>query len=329
MEFPGIFLNTSLLAELKAPDQNKIYDVLILGGGPAAMSAAIYTARKMLDIAIITIDFGGQIKETSEVENYLGFQNISSNELVARFEEHVKTFNLPINTGIAIKEVIKKENIFSVLMEDGTNFFGKSVIFATGVHHKNLAIPGEKELTGKGVSYCSICDAPLFINKKVIIVGGGNSAFTTGLDLSKGNTEIILVNIAQGWQADEILINRLKNYNKAQFLDLHKLIAINGKDKVESATLRNLKTNQEMVINIDGIFIEIGHLPNSKPVKNLVNLNEKGEVIIDCSCRTNVPGFFAAGDVTSIPYKQIIISAGEGAKAALSAYEFLTIISRT
>ncbi len=329
MEFPEIFLNTSLLAELKTPDRNIIYDVLIIGGGPAAMSAAIYAARKMLNIAIITIDFGGQVKETSEVENYLGFQNINSNELTARFEEHVKTFNLPINTGIAVNEVIKKENIFGVIMKDGTSFSGKSVIFATGEHHKRLAIPGEKELTGRGVSYCSICDAPLFVNKKVMVVGGGNSAFTTALDLSRGNAEIILVNLAKGWQADEILIQRLKNYKNVQFLELHELTGINGKDKVESVTLRNLKTNEEKIIPVDGVFIEIGNLPNSDPVRNLVNLNEKGEIIVDCVCRTNVPGFFAAGDVTSIPHKQIIISAGEGAKAALSAYEFLTLTSKT
>jgi alkyl hydroperoxide reductase subunit F len=323
MEFPGIFFNTSLLTELKTPDQHKIYDMLILGGGPAAMSAAIYAARKMLDIAIITIDFGGQVKETSEVENYLGFQNINANELISRFEEHVKAFNLPVNTGVAIKEIVKEENIFKVLMEDGSSFSGKSIILATGEHHKTLSVPGERELTGKGVSYCSICDAPLYVNKKVIIVGGGNSAFTTGLDLSRGNTEIIIVNLAKGWQADEILIQRLRNYRKVQLLDLHELISVNGKDKVESVTLRNLETNEEKTIQVDGIFIEAGYLPNSDPVKNLVNLNDKGEVIIDCICRTNVPGFFAAGDVTSIPYKQIIISAGEGAKAALSAYDYL------
>ncbi len=328
MEFPGIFLNTSLFAELKTPDQQTLYDVLIIGGGPAAMSAAIYAARKMLNIAIITIDFGGQVKETSEVENYLGFQNINANELISRFEEHVKAFNLPINTGVAVKEIIKKENIFTVLMEDGKSFSGKSVIFATGQHHKRLAIPGERELTGKGVSYCSICDAPLFVNKKVMVVGGGNSAFTTGLDLSRGNTEIILVNLVKGWQADEILIERLKNYRKVQLLDLHELIRINGKDKVESATLRNLITNEEITIQLDGIFIEIGNLPNSESIRNLVNLNEKDEVMVDCVCRTNVPGFFAAGDVTSIPHKQIIISAGEGAKAALSAYEFLTLTQK-
>jgi len=328
MGFPGIILDTSLFAQLKPPDQHTIYDILILGGGPAAMSAAIYAARKMLNIAIITVDFGGQVKETTEVENYLGFQSINAGELVSRFDEHVKSFHLPISIGIAVKEVNKKDTVFRVLMEDGISFSGKSVIYATGERHRRLAILGEKEFTGNGVSYCAICDAPLYKDKKVVVVGGGNSAFTTVLDLLRGNAEVILVNVVRGWQADAIIQQRVRSYGKVEFLDLHEVIRIEGKETVEAAVLKNRATGEEKRVLVDGIFVEIGLLPNSDPVKNLVNLNERGEVIVDCICRTSVPGFFAAGDVTTIPHKQIIISAGEGAKAALSAYDYLVETSQ-
>jgi alkyl hydroperoxide reductase subunit F len=328
MEFPGVILDTSAFSQAPPPDQYTIYDMLILGGGPAAMSAAVYAARKMLNIAIITVNFGGQLKETTEVENYLGFQNINANDLVSRFEEHVKSFQLPIGIGIAVKEVVKKDTVFAVLMENGISFLGKTVLYTTGERHRELAIPGEKEFTGKGVSYCAICDAPLYRDKKVMIIGGGNSAFTTALDLSRGNAEIILVNVIRGWQADTIIQQRVRSYGKVEFLDFHEVVRIEGKESVEAAVLKNRTTGEEKRVSVDGIFVEIGLLPNSDPVKNLVNLNERGEVIVDCSCRTSVPGLFAAGDVTTIPHKQIIISAGEGAKAALSAYDFLVKTSQ-
>jgi NADH-dependent peroxiredoxin subunit F len=328
MELPQFILDTSIITEANPPDQQTVYDMLILGGGPAAMSAAVYAARKILNIALITVDFGGQIKETWEVENYLGFQSINANDLASRFQEHVESFHIPIAMGVAVKDISKKDTIFTVFMEDGRNFLGKTVIYATGEHHRRLAVPGEKEFTGKGVSYCALCDAPLYKDKKVMVVGGGNSAFTTALDLSRGNAEIILINLVQGWQADSILQQRVRKYQRIQFLDFHEVIRIEGEKTVESAVLRDRSTGEEKRFIVDGIFIEIGLLPNSDPVKNLAKLNERREVIVDCSCRTNVSGLFAAGDVTTIPHKQIIISAGDGAKAALSAYDYLVQTSQ-
>ncbi len=323
MEFPGFILNPDVITSFRKADPNTLYDLLIVGGGPAAMSAAIYAARKMIKMAIITIDFGGLMNEASEIENYLGFQNINARDLVSKFEEHVMSFEIPASYGIPVKEIKKEGNKFVVLLDDGTIYSSKTIIFATGERHRELQVPGGREFVGKGISYCATCDAPLFSNKKVIIVGGGNSAFTTAIDLSKVNAEIILVNTQKGWQADEVLKRRVKKYDKVNFLDNHEIIRIEGKDKVESSIIKNRDTGEEKRIDIDGIFIEIGLLPNSSPVKNLVKLNERGEVIVDCLCRTNIAGFFSAGDVTSVPYKQIIISAGEGAKAALSAYDYL------
>jgi alkyl hydroperoxide reductase subunit F len=323
MELPGIILDISSLSPIRKPDKNTVYDILILGGGPASMSAAVYAARKMVNVAIITLDFGGLMNETSEIENYLGYQNINAKDLVSRFEEHVKSFDIPINLGVSIVEVKKKDDIFIVLMEDGTSFSGHTVVYATGERHRQLLISGEKEFIGKGVSYCSTCDAPLFKNKKVIIAGGGNSAFTTAFDLLRVNADVVLVNFVSGWQAEETLKQRVLKFEKIKLLDFHEILRIEGKDKIETVVIRDRKTSEEKPVNADGIFIEIGLLPNSEPVKNLVELNKQGEVIVDSFCRTNVPGLFAAGDVTSITYKQIIISAGEGAKAALAAYDYL------
>ena len=287
------------------------------------MSAAVYAARKMINLAILTVDFGGLINETSEIENYLGFQNINAADLAARFEEHVKTFDLPVSIGRAVKEIRKKDGAFEVLMEDGTAYAGKTVLFATGERHRELNVPGEKEFRGKGVSYCATCDAPLYKNKKVLIVGGGNSAFTTALDLMRANADITIVNFTKGWQADATLQLRIKNYAKAELLDNHEVLRIDGKGVAESAVIRQRGSETEKSIPVEGIFIEIGLLPNSDPVKGLAELNKMGEVIIDCVCRTNIAGLFSAGDVTTVPYKQIVISAGEGAKAALAACDFL------
>jgi len=323
MDFPGIVLDTSVFSQQKKPDHETVYDMLILGGGPAAMSAVVYAARKMLSLAVVTLDFGGLMRETTEIENYLGFQSINANDLVVKFEDHVKSFDIPVSLGVAVKEVRRQDRIFTVLMEDGTLFSGKTVVFCLGERHRPLSAPGEKELAGKGVSYCATCDAPLFKGKRVLIAGGGNSAFTTAFDLVRANAEIVLVNFVEGWQADETLQQRVRSYDKIQFLDFHEVAGIEGEGKVEEAVLRNRKTGEEKRMPFDGVFVEIGLLPNSDPVKNLVELNKKGEVVIDCSCRTNVPGFFSAGDVTMVPHKQIIISAGEGAKAALTAYDYL------
>lgn len=323
MEFPGIILDTSSISLKKTPDQSVLYDMLIVGGGPSAMSAAIYAARKMINFALITIDFGGIIKETSEIDNYLGFQNIQARDLVEKFEEHVRSFDIPISFGVPVTEVTKKNKIFTVLLEDRSSYSSHTVIFATGERHRPLNVQGEKDFLGKGVAYCATCDAPLFKDKKVIVAGGGNSAFTTALDLMRVNAEVIIVNFQSGWQADKTIQQRVKSYERVKFLDNQKILRIDGKDSVESLLIKDSSTGKEERIQCDGVFIEVGLIPNSDPVKNLVKLNELGEVVIDCFGRTDIPGFYAAGDVTSIPYKQIVISAGDGAKAALRAYDFL------
>jgi alkyl hydroperoxide reductase subunit F len=323
MELPGVILDISSISPLRKPDHDTVYDMLILGGGPAAMSAVVYAARKMINLAVVSLDFGGQMNETADVENYLGFPSIMAGDLVARFKEHIMGFDIPASMGTSIVEVRRKEDNFEVLMGDGTFFFGHTVIFATGKRHRPLTVPGEKELVGKGVAYCATCDAPLYKDKKVVIVGGGNSAFTTALDLLRLNAQAVVVNFLSGWQADQALQNRVRKFGKVQFLDYHEILRVEGKDKLEAVAIRDRRAGEEKRIEADGLFVEIGLLPNSDPVRKLVQVNEHGEVVVDCYCRTDIPGLFGAGDVTDVPHKQIIISAGEGAKAAISAYDYL------
>ena len=323
MDFPDFSLDTSFLEKAKEPEPEVTYDLLILGGGPAAMSAAVYSARKMLNLTIITKDFGGQVRETSEIENWLGFQSINAKDLVGSFEEHVKSFDIPVSLGPSINEVKREADAFRVRTDDGKIYSSRTLILATGKRHRPLNVPGEKELVGRGVAYCATCDAPFFKGKKVVVVGGGNSAFTTAVDLLKVGAEVILVNFIKGWQADEALQERAKKTGKASLLDYHQVIRIEGKDRVTGVVVKNRENEKEENLDANGVFVEIGLLPNNESFKNLVELNEQGEVIVDCSCKTSIEGLFAAGDVTTVPHKQIVISAGEGAKAALSTYNYL------
>lgn len=323
MDFPSFSLDTSFLEKAKDPEPGVTYDLLILGGGPAAMSAAVYAARKMMNVAIITKDFGGQVRETSEVENWLGFQSINAKDLADSFEEHVRSFDIPVSLGRAITQVKKGADTFKIWTDDSSIFSGRTMILATGKHHRPLNVPGEKELLGRGVAYCATCDAPLFKGKKVVLAGGGSSAFTTAVDLLKVGAQVTLVNFMKGWQADAALQERVKQTDEVSLLDYHQVVRIEGKDRVTGVVVKNRQNEKQERLDADGVFVEIGLLPNSEPVKGLVELNEQGEVIVDCSCRTSVEGLFGAGDVTTVPHKQIVIAAGEGAKAALSAYNYL------
>ena len=323
MDFPEFSFDTSLLEEAKEPEPEVTYDLLILGGGPAAMSAAVYAARKMMNLAIITKDFGGQVRETSEIENWLGFQSINAKDLADRFEEHVKGFDIAVSLGPSITEINKEADTFKVRTDGDRVFSSRTLILATGKRHRPLNVPGEKELVGRGVAYCATCDAPFFKGKKVVVAGGGNSAFTTAVDLSKVEAEVALVNFIKGWQADEALQERVKQIGKVSLLDYHQVVRIEGKDGVTAVVVKNRENDKEDKLDANGLFVEIGLLPNNEPVKNVVELNEHGEVIVDCSCKTSVEGLFGAGDVTTVPHKQIVIAAGEGAKAALSAYDYL------
>jgi len=298
--------------------------VAILGGGPAAMTAALYAARKKLKSLLIAKEIGGQMVLTSEIENYIGFQHITGIELSERFEKHMSQFkevDKQIDeTAIGIET---KEKCFEIATDKGKKYQAKTVIIATGKRWRPLGVPGESELAGRGIAYCATCDAPLYGGQEVAVIGGGNSAIQAVIDLLPIASKISVVNVATEWQADPILLEKIKIPEKVVPYLGWEVLRVLGEKQVLGMVIRNRETGEEKEIPLEGIFIEIGLIPNSECAKGFVNLNKHGEVIVDCFSRTNVPGIFGAGDVTTVSAKQIIVAAGEGAKAALSAYDYL------
>ncbi len=300
------------------------YDLAIIGGGPAGMTAAVYAARKKLKTLLISKDLGGQVLSTTEVENYMGYQYIEGRQLMDKFKEQMRHFPIDQEIGEEIEKLDKEEKIFSLLTRTGKKFRAKTVIIASGKRSRSLNVPGEKKLVGRGISYCSICDAPFFEGKEVAVIGGGNSAFEAALDLVKIVSRIYLIDIASSWRADPILVEQMKKENeKVTFFPAHKITEMKGKDKLEGITIEGLNRKETKHLPVQGLFIEIGLIPNSEFARSLVELNQIGEIVVDCSNHTSIPGLFAAGDVSSVPEKQIIIAAGEGAKATLIAHQYL------
>jgi len=303
-------------------DPHEVYDVLIIGGGPSALTAAVYCMRKGVNTGLVAADIGGQVAETSSVENYMGYMHIEGIQLVDKFREQVQQFEMGFLQGVKSTS-IEYGSINKVKCEDGNVYQGKTLILATGNRWKTLNVPGEKELKGKGVAYCAICDAPLFAQKDVIVVGGGNSAVEAAIDLAKSARSVTMVQFLEELTADKILAENLNDYSNISILYSHQVTEIMGNNSVEEVTVQNRSDGTSKNTKVQGVFIEIGLAPNTDPFKGVVDLNEQGEIMIDCNCRTSRPGIFAAGDVTSVPYKQIIIAAGEGAKAALSACDYV------
>jgi len=322
----GVILpQTERKAETPPVESGLQYELIIVGGGPAGLTAGVYAARKMLKTLLISKDIGGQILLTSEVENYMGFYYIEGVELVQKFEEQIRRHPIDIDLGQTVVKIEHSPPGFRVLTESGKLFGGTTVIIATGKRSRQLDVPGERELVGRGVSYCATCDAPLFAGKDVAVIGGGNSAFTAVNDLLNiGATHIHLVNILDSLQADPVLIEKTKNPRKLELYLGHEVVEIGGAGgRVANITIRNRRTGKTKILEVEGVFVEIGLVPNSELVKGLVEMNQWGEIVTDCYARTSTPGVFAAGDVTTVPEKQIVVAAGDGCKAALGAYAYL------
>ncbi|TES85543.1 FAD-dependent oxidoreductase [Candidatus Aerophobetes bacterium] len=310
--------------EAKSTGKSELtYDLVIVGGGPAGLTAAVYAARKTLKILLISKDLGGQVLLTLEVENYMGYQYIKGRELVNKFKEQVSHFSIDQEIGEEVEKLSKEGEIFSILTRGGNKFRGRTAIIASGKRSRSLNVSGEKRLIGRGVSYCSVCDAPFFEGKEVAVIGGGNSAFEAALDLVRITPKICLIDIASTWMADPVLVEQIEREKKVTSFQGHIVKEIKGDDRVEGITIEPLDGGKTRSLSVQGVFIEIGLVPNSDFARSLVKLNEAGEVVVDCASRTNIPGLFAAGDVSSVPEKQIIIAAGEGAKATLTAYQYL------
>ena len=295
---------------------------MIIGGGPAGMTAAVYAARKKINTLLISQDLGGQPNATAGIENYMGYQFIEGPELMQKFEEQVKQFPVDVEIGQGISDLSQISQGFEVRTSGDETYQAKAAIVATGKRPRPLNVPGEEKLRGKGVTYCAICDGPLFAGMKVAVIGGGNSALEAASDMVKIADHTYLVSLTP-LTGDPILIDKLtKANNLAIFLE-HEVLEIKGGNFVEGVRIRDLKSGQEKELEVGGIFIEIGLIPNSEFVKQVVTLNRLREIEVNCANETGVPGLFAAGDVTDVPEKQIVVAAGEGAKATLQAHRYL------
>ncbi len=302
-------------------NDNGIYDLLILGAGPAGMTAGVYAARKQLRTVIVSKDIGGQTSWSSGIENYLGYLYITGPELVAKFEEHVRNFNLKMEFGKVVK--FAHADTFVANTEDGREFQARAVIVATGKSPKMLNVPGEDEFRGRGVSYCPTCDAPLFSGFNVAVIGGGNSGFDAAIQLIKICPKVYIVEATSSLKADEVFIQRALAADNVEILVNTRVEEIIGNEMVTGVRCENIVTGEKRTLDVQGVFVEIGLSPNTGFLAGLLPLNEWGEIPVDCECRTGIPGLYAAGDVTNVAEKQIIIAAGQGATAALRAYDFL------
>jgi len=298
----------------------KIYDLVIIGAGPAGITAAVYAARKKMDILVITKDIGGQASLSGDIQNYTGYQFISGPELAIKFEEHMRKFNFEIKENEEVKELVSKKGAF-LLKTDKDNYQTKMVIIASGKRSRELGVTGEREFRNKGLTYCATCDGPLFAERDVAVIGGGNSALDAVLQLIKIANQIYVINIADNLTGDGIMREKIRADSKVSIFNNSRVKEILGDSFVQSVKIEGNK--EEKILDVQGIFVEIGLIPNSDFVSGLEK-NERKEIIVNQRNETNIPGIFAAGDVTNVPEKQIIIAAGEGAKAVLSAFRYLS-----
>ncbi len=297
----------------------KCRELIIVGAGPGGMTAGIYAARKKMDFIMVTRDIGGQAILSSDIENYLGYQFITGAELVKKFREHVESFNLDIKENEPVKIVQKEGDIIRVETE-AREYSAKAVIIASGRVPRELGVKGEKEFKNRGVTYCATCDAPLFTGKSVAVIGGGNAGLDAVLQLIKIASKVFLLEFSSHITGDAVMIDKVKNSDKVEIYTGTRVEEIYGDMVVRGIRVRRGEEVKEL--EVEGVFVEIGSKPASDFVKG-VKKNEKGEIIINPQCETSLPGIFAAGDVTNVFGKQIIVACGEGAKAALAAFLYL------
>jgi len=300
----------------------KVYDVIIIGAGPAGLSAAIYASRKNLATLLIALDIGGQMGTTYEIANYPGIQNISGPDLVAQFMAHVDQYKVEKLIGERVNSISIKDRRRVVITDSGKEILAKAVIITTGAFKRKLEIPGEKELSGKGVVYCSTCDGPLFKDLPIAIVGGGNSGLEAALEMDGIASKVYLISGSE-WKGDQILQDKVAANKGIEALKFHKPVEIHGNQQVEGLTLQNTRTNETRRLEVKGVFIEVGLFPNTDFALDLLETNRRGEIKVDNEGDTGVRGIFAAGDVTDKRDKQIVIAAGDGARAALTAFNYI------
>ena len=305
-----------------ATPMHRNFDVLVLGGGPAGASAAIYSARKGLKVAMVAERIGGQVKETVGIENLISVPYTTGSELANNLRTHLTHYPIELfeNRRIESTEFQGKEK--QVKVKGNEVFTAPAVIIATGAGWRRLNVPGEAEYIGRGVAFCPHCDGPFYAGKEVAVVGGGNSGIEAAIDLAGICKKVTVIEFMETLKADQVLQDKAKSLPNVNILTATQTVEVQGNgEKVTALHLKNRTTGEEHQLPLDGVFVQIGLSANSQPFAGELEMTRIGEIVIDAHCRTNVPGVYAAGDVSSVPYKQIIIAMGEGAKAALSAFD--------
>ena len=307
-------------------DAKDAFDVLIVGGGPAGAAAAVYAARKGIRVGVAAERFGGQVNDTLGIENYISVLETDGPKFAAALEAQVRHYGVDIMNLQRAAKLLPADagGLVQVEMDNGAKLKARSVILSTGARWRNVNVPGEEQYKNKGVAYCPHCDGPLFKGKRVAVIGGGNSGVEAAIDLAGVVAHVTLVEFADQLKADAVLVNKLKSLPNVEIHVNAQTTEITGDgSKVNGLVYKDRVSGEQHTVALEGVFVQIGLVPNTEWLKGTVELSKFGEIVVDAKGHTNVPGVFAAGDCTTVPYKQIVIAAGEGAKAALSAFDHL------
>jgi len=326
-EIVGKLDSNSSEKEAKKLNAKEPFDVLIVGGGPAGAAAAVYAARKGIRVGVVAERFGGQVNDTLSIENYISVQETDGPKFAADLERQVKHYEVDIMNLQKVQKLnpaSQTGGMIELEMVNGGTLKSRSVVLSTGARWRNVNVPGEQEYRNKGVAYCPHCDGPLYKGKRVAVIGGGNSGVEAAIDLAGVVEHVSLFEFAPALKADAVLVTKLKSLGNVDIFTNVQTTEITGDgQKVNGLKYKDRTSNEERTVQLEGVFVQIGLVPNTEFLKGTLELSAFGEIVIDDKCHTNLPGVFAAGDVTTVPYKQIVIAAGEGSKAALSAFDYL------
>jgi len=316
----GVLGHEASANEAPQPPQN--YDVVVLGGGPAGSSAAIYSSRKGLKTALVAQKLGGQVQETVGIENLISVPYTEGRRLAADLEKHLRAYTIDLLDNRKVERIVENGKHKEVRLQGGEVLIANALIVATGAKWRELGVPGEKDYLGRGVAFCPHCDGPFYKGKRVAVIGGGNSGVEAGIDLAGICSHVTLVEFSEQLKADEVLVRNLKGLPNVTIVSNARTTEVVGNGQTVTALrYQDRKSEKVHEVSLDGVFVQIGLVPNSALFKDLLNTNRMGEIVIDERCRTSKAGIYAAGDVSSVPFKQIVIAMGEGAKAALTAFE--------
>lgn len=306
-----------------------VYDLIIIGGGPAGIAAGIYAARKKIKALLITDSFGGQSVIAGEINNFIGIKSISGIKLKEAMEEHLRSYDIEIKEGSGAAKLSKENDFFSIITNKGEILRARTILVTAGSSPRKLGVPGEEKFEGKGVFYCSICDAPLLKNKIAVVIGGGNSGFYAVTDLMPYASKIYVIESSNVLRADPVYVDKIQKSGKVEIIMQAKILEIFGENFVSEIKYEDKKNGEIKNIKTDGVFVAIGYQPNSAIVGDVVKINEKGKIVVNHETQaTSLEGVWAAGDITDVKYNQINIAIGDAVKAALNIYDYLKGIKK-